>query len=222
MIDAKRLKGDFPILKKRIAYLDNAATTQKPSVVIRAVTRFYEECNANIHRGMYSISMDATQKYEDARKAIAGFVNSGVDELVFTRGATESLNLLAYTLPYVVDPKRKKILLTEVEHHANLLPWQEAAKRHGFTLDFIRLREDFTLDDADLAKLDDKTAVFAFTAVSNSLGLKVDVKKYCEAARNAGALSVVDAAQWAPPRQRLALRQRAQSPVSVSTSKSRL
>jgi len=197
-INAKKLKRDFPVLKNKIVYLDNAATTQKPNAVIEAVMDFYLNSNANVHRGMYSLSMDATKKYENARRVVANFINAGVDEIVFARGTTESLNLLAFTLPAIIEKGRNKIVLTEVEHHANLIPWQEAAKRLGWTLDFIRLKHDLTLDDSDLKKLDGRTAIFAFTGVSNVLGLKVDVKKYCDAARKAGALSIVDAAQMAP------------------------
>ena len=207
MIDSRKaneLKKDFPILsrkigKKQVVYLDNSATTQKPNAVIKKISGFYESSNSNIHRGMHALSMEATAAYEDARKTVARFIGADADEVIFTRSTTESLNLLSYTLSGIAEEGKKKILLTELEHHSNLIPWQELAKREGLKLEFVRLNDDFTLDEVDLKKkLDKTTVIFAFTAVSNSLGTIVDVQKLCGLAKKAGALSVVDAAQLVP------------------------
>ena len=203
---AKELRKDFPILRtkmngKPIIYLDNAATTQKPKQVINAIKEFYEKDNANIHRGIYTLSEQATQKYEDARKTVAEFINAQPNEIIFTRSTTESLNLLAFTLPELFTGKkeRNEIVLTEMEHHANLVPWQQAAKRKGWTLKFIRMKEDFTLDYEDAKnKISEKTAIVSVGHVSNALGTINDVALLSKIAHEKEALMIVDAAQSAP------------------------
>jgi cysteine desulfurase/selenocysteine lyase len=201
---ANALKKDFPIFGralngKRIIYLDNAATTQKPDAVVEKVESFYEIHNANVHRGMYSLGAEASNAYDDARKTVAKFISADVDEVIFTKGTTESINLLSYTISSIIPKGRKKILLTDVEHHANLIPWQELAKRDGFKLEFVKLKKDFTLDEADLKKkLDRNTAIFAFAAASNTIGTVADVAKFCKLAKGVGAISVVDGAQSVP------------------------
>lgn len=200
---AKELQKDFPILRtkmngKRIVYLDNAATTQKPKQVIQEISEFYEKDNANIHRGIYTLSEQATQRYEDARKTVAGFINAQPNEIIFTRSTTESLNLLAFTLPEIIAD-RNEIVLTEMEHHANLVPWQQAAQRKGWTLKFIRMKEDFTLDYEDAKnKITEKTAIVSVGHVSNALGTINDVELLFKMAHEKGALFIVDAAQSAP------------------------
>ena len=127
---AKKYKKDFPIFEnnKGLVYLDNAATSQRPKSVINSLVNFYEHDNANIHRGIYTLSERATEKYEQARKAIAGFINADPKEIVFTRNTTESLNLLAYTISSIISKDRDEIVITEMEHHSNLVPWQEGEK----------------------------------------------------------------------------------------------
>lgn len=191
------VKSDFPLLKNnpKMVYLDNAATTQKPSAVINRMTQFYAEENANIHRGLYPLSEKATVAYEDARKTVAGFINAAADEIIFTKSATESLNLLAYSIKPLL--KGRKIVLTEFEHHANLLPWQRLAKELKMNIEFIALKKDNTLDyDDAAAKITHGTALVAFSPLSNSLGSTIDAKKILALARSAGALTVIDAAQW--------------------------
>ena len=199
----EELRKDFPLLQKKIhgkpiIYLDNAATTQKPQAVIAAVKRYYEEENANVHRGVYALSQEATELYEGAHKVVGAFINAEPEEIIFTRGTTESINLLAYTIHSLIPDGKNEIVLTEMEHHSNLVPWQQFAKRHGFTLKYISLKEDYTLDYDDAKeKITDKTAVVAFTHISNALGTINDVSLLITLAKEKGALTVIDAAQSA-------------------------
>ena len=201
--NAQQLRKEFPLLRtkmngKRIVYLDNAATTQKPKQVIAALKKFYEKHNANIHRGIYTLSEQTTQKYEDAKKTVADFINAQPDEIIFTRSTTESLNLLAYTLPEIING-RDEIVLTEMEHHANLVPWQQVAKRKGWNVVFIKMKEDFMLDYDDAKnKITERTAIVSIVHVSNALGTVNDVALLGKIAHEKGALFIVDAAQSAP------------------------
>ena len=144
-INKENIRNDFPILKE-ISYLDNAATTQKPQIVIDAIKEYYEEENANIHRGVYDLSIKSTHMYELAHAKVAKFIGAKENEIIFTRGTTESINLLSYTIKSIAPNTRSEIVLTQMEHHSNLVPWQEAAKRNGWTLKFIPIKNDFTLD----------------------------------------------------------------------------
>ncbi len=200
----KELRKDFPLLqtrvqKKSLVYLDSAATTQKPKVVISALKKYYETANANVHRGVYVLSEKATALYEEAHAVVAAFINAKREEIIFTRNTTEGINLLAYTLPSLVNnPERKEIVLTEMEHHANLVPWQQCAKRNGYTLSFIKMKPDFTLDYEDAKqKIGKHTAIVSLVHVSNALGTINDVQKICALAQANGAYSIVDAAQSA-------------------------
>src|SRR3989338_1157067 len=133
-------KKDFPIFnqkaKKPLIYLDSAATSQKPQTVIDAITQYYTTSNANIHRGLYKLSEESTKAFEDARSSIAQFINAQPNEIIFTKSCTESLNLLANSLEPLIQ-RKKNIVLTEMEHHANLIPWQQLAKRKNLELRFI-------------------------------------------------------------------------------------
>jgi cysteine desulfurase / selenocysteine lyase len=201
----KTVRGDFPALHQQVngqplIYLDNAATTQKPQVVIDALSNFYEHDNANVHRGLHALSMRATDDYEGARARIAKFVNaSAPEEIIFTRGTTESINLVASSWCSANLKQGDVILLTEMEHHSNLVPWQLAARRHGAKLRYLPV----TGDDGrlDLSQLDSlltpEVKVFAFTHISNTLGTVNPVAELCARARNVGAVTVVDAAQSA-------------------------
>ena len=195
------LRKDFPILQRKIhgkplVYLDNAATTQKPKQVIDAISRFYSSENANIHRGVYTLSEEATAKYGESKQAIAKFINASPEEIIFTRSTTESLNLLAYTVHSILDKGKKDIVLTELEHHSNLVPWQQFAKRHGMKLKFIKLKKDFTLDHGDAeSKISSNTAILSLAHVSNALGTINDIKSLVKMGKDNGAITIVDAAQ---------------------------
>lgn len=198
---AKKLKKDFPIFKnnKGLIYLDNAATSQRPKQVINAVKDFSEKDNANIQRGVYTLAERATEKYDKARKTVANFINADEKEIVFTRNATESLNLLSYTLPSIIRKGKNEIVLTEMEHHSNLVPWQQLARRNKLKLKFIKLKSDFTLDIEDAKrKITDKTAVLSVAHVSNVLGTINNVKEIVKLGNQKGGITVVDAAQSVP------------------------
>jgi cysteine desulfurase/selenocysteine lyase len=198
--DAVRARKSFPLLKKPykdkpLIYLDNAATTQKPQAVIDAVDAYYADINANVHRGIYGLSQDATRLYDAARKEVASFIGVSEDEIIFTKGTTESLNMLAYTLHHLCEG-RDEIVLTEMEHHANLVPWQQLAKRTGMKLKFIAMKDDFTLDYGDAEKkITKKTAIVSIVHVSNALGTVNDVQRIASFAHEQGAYCIVDAAQ---------------------------
>lgn len=204
MLDAARLRADFPALHQQVhgkplIYLDNGATTHKPRPVLAALEKFYAADNANVHRGLHELSNRATAAYEAARLRVARFLHAASgEEIVFTRGTTESINLVAHGLATRLRPG-DEILLTEVEHHSNLVPWQLAAQRSGATLRYLPLLPDTTaLDEAALDHLlTERTKVFAFTHISNTLGLVTPARAWCARARAVGALSVVDAAQSA-------------------------
>jgi len=144
---AKKLKKDFPIFRnnKGLIYLDSASTSQKPKQVIEAVMKFYETSNANIHRGIYDLSQKATKKYEESKKVVADLINADEKEIIFTRSTTEAINLLSYTIESIIPKGKNEIVLTEMEHHSNIVPWQELAKRNKMKLKFIKITSDFTL-----------------------------------------------------------------------------
>ncbi len=194
-------KKDFPILKTTrngnpLAYLDNAATTQKPKSVIKSVVDYYEKYNSNIHRGAYTLSEKSTEKYEQVREQVQRFLNAkSAKEIIFTRNTTEAINLLAYTLPI---KKNEEIIVSELEHHSNLVPWQELAKRNSAKLKIIPIKSDYTLDlEAYKSLLSKKTKIVAITAMSNTLGTKTDLKKIIRLAHEKKAVVIVDGAQIA-------------------------
>ena len=202
MADPQEFLKDFPLLHtqmngKPIAYLDNGATTQKPEQVIRALCGYYGGCNANPHRGAYALSVEATEIYENARKVTAQFINAKrPEEIIFTKNATEALNLVAYSYGLTNVGKGDEIVLTIAEHHSNLVPWQHVAKAKGATLKYIYLEKDGNLSDEDIeTKITEKTKLVAVTQVSNVLGLKNDVKKVAKKAHSVGAVVVVDGSQ---------------------------
>jgi cysteine desulfurase/selenocysteine lyase len=200
-----KVRDDFPALHQKVngkplVYLDNAATTQKPRVVIDALKRFYERDNANVHRGLHALSMRATDDYEGARARVARFINAAApEEIVFTRGTTESVNLVAASWGGANLKPGDAILITEMEHHSNLVPWQLVAQRTGATLRYVPVTGDDGL--LDLSGLDRLLAsdvkLFAFTHISNTLGTINPVSELCARARKAGVVTVVDAAQSA-------------------------
>ena len=205
-LDVKKIRKDFPILKRKInghrfVYLDNTATTQKPRQVISAISRYYENTNANIHRGAYELSLESSELYEKAHEKTAKFIGANSwKEIVFTRNTTESLNVLAHSLSKMLLKKGDRVLITKLEHHSNIVPWQQL-KEKGVRLEWVDVTEDGRLDEKDLEeRLSHKPKIFSFTGASNALGTLNDVKKLARAGKDAGATTIVDAAQLAPHR----------------------
>jgi cysteine desulfurase/selenocysteine lyase len=201
-VDWKTLREDFPILREQahghpLIYFDNAATSQKPRAVIEALQFFYEHDNANVHRGLHTLSSRATEAYEKARGRVAEYIGAvAADEIIFTRGTTESVNLVAQAWGEKFIRQGDIILLTEMEHHSNLVPWQLLAERAGARLRFVPVLDDGTLDLQKLPTLlTPEVKLFAFTHISNSLGTINPVADLCEKAHAVGALTLVDAAQ---------------------------
>ncbi|HIH30359.1 TPA: SufS family cysteine desulfurase [Candidatus Micrarchaeota archaeon] len=203
MLDPEKIRKDFPIFKRKfkgsaLAYLDNAATTQKPCQVMEAMDDYYRNFNANPHRGAYRLVADATERYESARKNIAAFIGARQEEIIFTRNATESLNLVATVVCQQAAPG-SSILLTQMEHHSNIVPWQMNAKRHNLRIKYAKIRSYGALCMEDMPQeLAIRPAVFSFTHVSNVLGTINDAVKLCRLAHESGALACVDAAQSVP------------------------
>jgi len=201
-VDWKAIREDFPILHEKahgqpLIYFDNAATSQKPRRVLDALRRYYEHNNANVHRGLHELSTRATEAYEGSRRRVADYLGAASpDEIVFTRGTTESINLVAQAWGGKFLREGDVILLTEMEHHSNLVPWQLLAERTGVRLRFVPVHDDGTLALEQLSSLlTREVKLFAFTHVSNSLGTINPVAHLCEKARAIGALTLVDAAQ---------------------------
>ncbi|WP_280399493.1 cysteine desulfurase [Nocardia carnea] len=205
--DVARIRADFPILNrtvrdgKPLVYLDSGATSQRPLAVLDAERAFLLESNSAVHRGAHQLSEEATDAYEDARAEIAGFVGADADEIVFTKNATESLNLVTYSFaddrfPYHVGPG-DEIVISELEHHANLVPWQELARRTGATLRWYGVTADGRIDLSSL-ELSPATKVVAFTHQSNVTGAVAPVAELVRRARAVGALVVLDACQSVP------------------------
>ncbi|MBI4457771.1 cysteine desulfurase [Candidatus Uhrbacteria bacterium] len=195
-----KARADFPLYtngRRKIAYLDSAASSLTPEPVLAAMDAYYRECRANVHRGMYAESEDAGARYDGAREKIAAFLRAAADEIVFTRGTTESLNLLAYSLSRKLGPG-DEVVISIMEHHANLVPWQQLAKERGFALEFIPLAADLTLDmRAARALITPKTKIVSVTYASNVLGTVVPVRELADLAHAVGAVMIVDAAQAA-------------------------
>lgn len=202
MKSVELIKQDFPILGRTfnghgMVYLDNAATTQKPLAVIEAISDYYENYNSNVHRGVYRLSEESTDRYEKSRENIASFVSSETDGLVFVRNATEALNLLAYSLGHRLK-RGDIILLSEMEHHSNIVPWQFLMEK-GVKLDYVKMTSDYTLDRDDYAnKLKKKPKIVSITQASNVLGTINPVKEMATEAHEAGSTFIVDGAQSVP------------------------
>ena len=200
--DVNRIREDFPIFKNHpdLIYLDNSATSQKPFQVIRAVTEFYEKNNANPLRGLYDLAQTATEEYEQTREKVQKFINAArADEIIFTRNATESLNLAAYSFGDLVLHEGDEVVVSIAEHHSNLLPWQAAAARHGAVLRYLECDEKGKItEEAFRAALTKRTKLVAITQVSNVLGRKNDIKTFAKACHEKGIAIVVDGAQSVP------------------------
>ncbi len=195
------IKDDFPILKNRdIAYLDSGATTQKPKQVIEAIDKYYENYNANPHRGAYSLSIEATEAYEDTRTKISKFINTKArEEIIFSKNASESLNLIAYSYGLENLKPGDEICISIMEHHSNLVPWQKVAKKTGAKLVYMYINEDFEISEEEWkTKINDKTKIVGITHVSNVLGTINDVENIVKYAHKKGAVTIVDASQSIP------------------------
>ena len=200
-MDLENIKKDFPLLENRkITYLDSGATTQKPQYVIDAVKEYYEDDNANIHRGAYSLSMETTLKYEEVRNKIAKFINARFpEEIIYTKNATESLNLIAYSYGMENVEKDDEIVLSIMEHHSNLVPWQKVAKVKQAKLKYMYINDELEISDEEIeTKITDKTKIVAIAHVSNVLGTINNVEKIIRYAHKKGAIVIVDASQSIP------------------------
>lgn len=200
-MNTEQIKKDFPLLEnENITYLDSGATTQKPIQVIKAVEEFYQKYNANPHRGAYSLSVEATEQYENTRTKIAKFINAKHrEEIIFSKNATESLNLIAYS--YGLDNLKKddEVVISIMEHHSNLVPWQKMTKQTGSKLNYMYINENYEITDEEIEnKITDKTKIVGITHVSNVLGTINNVKKIIKYAHKKGAVVIVDASQSIP------------------------
>ena len=196
---ASKVKSDFPIFNNSdLIYLDNASTSQKPQAVLDTINSVYTKSNANVHRALYSLGTEATEKYEDSRKKIANFIGAHSEkEIIFTSGATESLNLLAYSLSSDLGPE-DEILISEMEHHSNIIPWQQLAKRTGAKIQYIPITIDGELDLSEVNNLfNSNTKIVSITHVSNVLGTINPIKKISSMAHQYGAVLIIDGAQGA-------------------------
>ncbi|HAA5817504.1 TPA_asm: cysteine desulfurase [Listeria monocytogenes] len=205
MIDIQKIRADFPILaqeinEKPLAYLDNAATSQKPKQVIEALTHYYEFDNANVHRGVHTLAASATDAYESARGKVAKFIHAReVAEIIFTRGTTSAINLVVDSYAEANIEAGDEIVISYLEHHSNLIPWQQLAKRKGAVLKYIELEEDGTISVEQAKKtIGEKTKIVALAHVSNVLGTITPMKEIAAIAHQFGAVILVDGAQAVP------------------------
>ncbi|HXF95666.1 MAG TPA: SufS family cysteine desulfurase [Gemmatimonadales bacterium] len=204
-LDVARIRADFPLLRrlengKRLVYLDSAATSQKPECVIQAIVDYYRETNANVHRGAYTLAVRATEAYEAARAAVARFVNAWSPEgVVFTRGTTEAINLVAGSYGRANVSRGDTVVVTAMDHHSNLVPWQILCQERGATLRMVEITEDGRIDLSDFgAALERGPKIVAFPYVSNALGTVNPAAQLVKLAHAAGAVAVVDGAQSSP------------------------
>lgn len=202
--DLNNIRSQFPILTREInghplIYLDNAASSQKPKVVLEAIQNYYSEFNANVHRGIHTISQEATEMMENSRKKVRAFINAKYDyEVLFTKGTTEGINLVAMSIAHLIK-ENDEILITEIEHHSNIVPWQILCQKTGAKLKFIPLKQDGTLAIEDLDDLiTEKTKLIAINQVSNALGVINPIESIIEKAKKVGAWTLIDAAQSSP------------------------
>ena len=200
-LDVQKIRKDFPMLQNQnLIYLDSSATSQKPYSVIRAVTDFYENCNANPLRGLYETAQNATEKYEAAREKVRQFIHAkSTEEIIFTRNATESLNLVAYSYGLMAFQPGDEILVSIMEHHSDMLPWQQAAKRTGAVVKYLECDRQGRITEEDLRNaITDKTKLVAVTQVSNVLGVRNDIRAFAKICHEKGIVIVADGAQSVP------------------------
>ena len=205
MVDFKTIIKDFPILNRKIndnklIYFDNAATSQKPKVVIDTLSNFYSNNNANIHRGVHTLSMEATYLYDESKEKIAEFINApNSNSIIFTRGTTESINLIADSWGQSNLKESDNIVITELEHHSNIVPWQELIKKTKSKLQYIPINSDGTLNLTNINNIITKnTKIVSMTHVSNGIGTINNIKEIIKIAKSVGAKTIIDAAQSVP------------------------
>jgi cysteine desulfurase/selenocysteine lyase len=205
MLDLGKIREDFPILKRKInnhplIYFDNAATTQKPKQVIEAIEEFYEKYNANVHRAVHTLSQEASELYENAHEEVAKFINAnGMEEIIFVRGTTEAINLFAYAWGLRNLKMEDEVLVTLMEHHSNIVPWENLSKINGFQVKYAEVNDDGTLNYEDFENaISDKTKIVCLPHVSNVTGVINDVKRVAKMAHECGSLVLVDGAQSVP------------------------
>ena len=204
MTDLRALRADFPILAREVngsplVYLDSAATTQKPVAVLDAMRAYYENSNANVHRGAHTLAAEATELYENARGKVARFVGTSPSQLVFVRGTTTAINHIAYGWGLNHLSEGDRIIVTVMEHHANIVPWQLVAKHTGAELVYLELDDQYGVDTTALSSiLDERVKIVAFSGMSNVTGALGPIEVLSEAARSVGAITVLDAAQLVP------------------------
>ncbi len=202
-INIEKIRKDFPILarivnNKPLIYLDSGATSQKPAIVINTLKDFFEKHNANIHRGIHKLAEESTLLYEEAHKKVAEFINSGFEEIIFTKNTTESLNLVAYSLLNNLN-ENDEIIVSQMEHHSNIVPWQQLAKLKKLKLNFVKVDKEGNLDLNHLKKLlNKKTKIVSITHVSNVLGTINPVKEISRLVHENNSLFIVDGAQSVP------------------------
>ena len=204
-LNVTKIRADFPILRRKIGgkplvYLDNAATSQKPKAVIDAIDRYYHEYNANVHRGVHRLSEEATVAFEQSREEFARFIGAkAAKEIIFVRNATEALNLVALSWARANLKSGDRILLTEMEHHSNIVPWQMLAKEKGLRIDYVEIRDDGILNWENFEQLiKESPKVLSLAHVSNALGTINPVRQMAREAHKVGATVIVDAAQSVP------------------------
>lgn len=199
-MNVEKIRRDFPILNlkvsgKKLIYFDNAATTQKPKCVINKIKEFYEKFNANVHRGLYKLSEEASELYEEAHRKVADFINADWREIIFTKNATESINLVAYSYFLNELKKNDKILISIMEHHSNIVPWQFVSKRKGCKLEYVYLK-DYEIDLENFkSKINKNTRLVSITYISNVLGSENNVKEIVKIAKENGAMVLLDVTQ---------------------------
>ncbi|MGQ9506336.1 MAG: aminotransferase class V-fold PLP-dependent enzyme [Candidatus Bathycorpusculaceae bacterium] len=205
MLNPYKIREDFPILKRKIndnplIYFDNAATSQKPKQVIETIKNFYENHNANVHRAVHTLSQEASELYEEAHEEVAKFINAkGMEETIFVRGATEAINLVAYSWGCHNLTKSDEVIVSLMEHHSNIVPWELLSKVCGFNVVYVNLRKDGTLDYEDFEnKISRKTKIVCVSHVSNVSGVVNDVKRIAKVTHEYNALTLVDGAQSVP------------------------
>jgi cysteine desulfurase/selenocysteine lyase len=205
MLDLGKIREDFPILERKInnhplIYFDSAATSQKPRQVIEAIKEFYEKYNANVHRAVHTLSQEASEFYENAHEEVAKFINArGMEEIIFVRGTTEAINLVAYAWGLRNLKRENEVLVTLMEHHSNIVPWENLSRMNGFKVKYVEVNDDGTLNYEALENaISDKTRIVCLVHVSNVTGVINDVKRVAKIAHEHGSLVLVDGAQSVP------------------------
>ncbi len=200
MIDAKKIREDFPIFKNHpnLVYFDSAATSQRPKIVLDTLKEFYEDYNSNIHRGVYSLSFEASKRYEEAHHKVADLINGDGKEIVFTKNTTEAINLVAYAYAFYNINRDDEIVTTIMEHHSNFIPWQRITNLKGAKLKLIPVNKDTFELEFDKKIITERTKIVALSLVSNFMGTINPVKDIIKVAKEKGAITVLDAAQAVP------------------------